>query len=598
VKSLLLALVFIGLVSIPRSFAQSPDILLEPVLSGLSSPVFAGNAHDGSKRLFVVEQTGKIKVLRPGSTSPTTFLDLSANIACCGERGLLGLAFHPQYSVNGRFFVDYTRKSDGATVISEFQVSAGNADVAQTTEKILLTISQPFQNHNGGMVVFGPDGYLYIGMGDGGSANDPGNRAQNTQVLLGKILRIDVDHPNGTEPYSSPSTNPFFGAAAGADEIYAFGMRNPWRFSFDRQTGQLYVGDVGQNDREEVDIVTLGGNYGWRVMEGTECTGLGPASCNEGNFIPPIIDYGHSGGRCSITGGYVYRGSGGTFQPGQYLFGDYCSGEIFSLTQGAMALVKSSGLQVSSFGEDETGELYVVGLGGTVYRLTRVIAESAATYRGSPLAVESLAVAFGSNLTTGAGTGTTLVILDSTGKHTPAPLLFVSPGQINFQVPAGVALGPGTATITGAGGTVSTASIDLASVAPGIFAANRNGQGVATAVALRLKPGGEMQYEQLTQFDPGRGMYVPLPLDFGAASDQVFLVLFGTGMRFGSGLGGVSATIGGTSAEVTFIGAQGTFVGLDQVNLRLPRSLAGRGQVDVRLTVDGFAANTVNIAFK
>jgi uncharacterized protein (TIGR03437 family) len=584
--------------SIQRAFAQSPDILLEPVLSGLSSPVFVGNAHDGSKRLFVVEQTGKIKVLRPGSTSPTTFLDLSANIVCCGERGLLGLAFHPQYSANGRFFVDYTRKSDGATVISEFQVSAANADVAQTTEKILLTISQPFENHNGGMVVFGPDDYLYIGMGDGGSANDPGNRAQNTQVLLGKILRLDVDHPNGTVPYSSPSTNPFFGAAAGADEIYAFGMRNPWRFSFDRQTGQLYVGDVGQNAREEVDIVTLGGNYGWRVMEGTQCTGLGPASCNGGNFIPPIIDYGHSGGRCSITGGYVYRGSGGTFQPGQYLFGDYCSGEIFSLTQGAMALVKSSGLQVSSFGEDEAGELYVVSLGGTVYRLTRVIAESAATYRGSPLAVESLAVAFGSNLTTGAGTGTTLVIQDSTGKQTPATLIFVSPGQINFQVPAGVALGPGTATITGAGGMVSTASVDLASVAPGIFAANQNGQGVAAAVALRVKPSGEMLYEQLTQFDAGRGMYVPLPLDFGAASDQVFLVLFGTGMRFASGLGGVSATIGGTGAEVTFIGSQGTFVGLDQVNVRLPRSLAGRGQVDVRLTVDGLAANTVNVAFK
>ncbi len=536
-------------------------------------------------------------MLRPGSTAPTTFLDLSANIACCGERGLLGLAFHPQYGANGRFFVDYTRKSDGATVISEFQVSAGNPDAAQTTEKVLLTISQPFENHNGGMVVFGPDGYLYIGMGDGGSSNDPGNRAQNTQVLLGKILRIDVDHPNGSVPYSSPGTNPFFGAA-GADEIYAYGMRNPWRFSFDRQTGQLYVGDVGQNDREEVDIVTLGGNYGWRVMEGTECTGLGPASCNGGNFIPPIIDYGHSGGRCSITGGYVYRGTGGTFQPGQYLFGDYCSGEIFSLTQGAMALVKSSGLQVSSFGEDEAGELYVAGLGGTVYRLTRVIAESAATYRGSPLAAESLAVAFGSNLTTGTGTGTTLVIHDSTGKETPAPLLFVSPGQINFQVPAGVALGPGTATVMGAGGTVSTASINVASVAPGIFAANQNGQGMAAAVALRLKPGGEMQYEQLTQFDPGQGMYVPVPLDFGAASDQVFLVLFGTGMRFASGLGGVSATIGGTSAEVTFIGAQGTFVGLDQVNLRLPRSLAGRGQVDIRLTVDGFAANTVTVAFK
>src|SRR6185295_8643551 len=234
------------------------DIVLQPLISGLNSPILVTNAHDGSNRLFIVEQPGRIKVLRPGSSSPTSFLDIASRVLSGGERGLLGLAFHPQFSTNRRFFVNYTRQTDGATVIAEYRASATNGDVADTSETVLLVIAQPFSNHNGGMIEFGPDQFLYIGMGDGGSANDPGNRAQNLTELLGKILRIDVDHANGGVPYSSPSDNPFFGATAGRDEIYAFGMRNPWRFSFDRDTGQLYCGDVGQNAREEIDIITRG----------------------------------------------------------------------------------------------------------------------------------------------------------------------------------------------------------------------------------------------------------------------------------------------------------------------------------------------------
>jgi hypothetical protein len=220
------------------------------------------------------------------------------------------------------------------------------------------------------MVEFGPDGFLYIGLGDGGSANDPDNRAQNTQDLLGKILRIDVDHPqNPSVPYSSPASNPFFGSTVGRAEIFAFGLRNPWRFSFDAETDQLYVGDVGQNVREEIDIVTLGGNYGWRIFEGTHCTDLGPASCQASDFIPPIAEYEHTGGRCSITGGYVYRGSAHAVPQGTYVYGDYCSGEIFLLDATGQRLLFDTDLALASFGEDEAGEIYVVGLGGTIYRL-------------------------------------------------------------------------------------------------------------------------------------------------------------------------------------------------------------------------------------
>ncbi|MBI2903097.1 MAG: PQQ-dependent sugar dehydrogenase [Candidatus Methylomirabilis oxyfera] len=351
----------------------SPDgvaIELVPVLEGLTNPLYVTNARDGTNRLFIVEQAGRILVLQSGAAAPTVFLDIRSKVLSGGERGLLGLAVHPHMTDNRRFFVNYTRRPDGATVIAEYRVSAANRDVAETSESVLLTLLQPFANHNGGMIEFGPDGFLYIGMGDGGSGNDPGNRAQDTQELLGKILRIDVDHPEGpSAPYSSPSTNPFFGADPGRDEIFALGFRNPWRFSFDRGTGQLFVGDVGQGAREEVDMVTLGGNYGWRVFEGNRCTDLGPAPCNASSFTPPIAEYDHTGGRCSVTGGYVYRGNRSSLPAGGYVYADFCSGEIFLLRDGVQSLLLDTALSISSFGEDESGEIYVVGLGGTVHRI-------------------------------------------------------------------------------------------------------------------------------------------------------------------------------------------------------------------------------------
>lgn len=350
--------------------AAAQRIELELVVSGLNSPVYVTNAHDGSNRLFILEQAGIVKVLQAGSQNPAIFLDIRAKVLSGGERGLLGLAFHPAYATNRRFFVNYTRRSDGATVISEYLVSSSDPNAAETNETIILTIAQPFSNHNGGMIEFGPDGFLYIGMGDGGSANDPGNRAQNIEDLLGKMLRIDVDRPaSATQPYSSPSSNPFFGSIPGRDEIFALGLRNPWRFSFDRQTGEIYAGDVGQNAIEEIDIVTLGGNYGWRVFEGTRCTELDPSLCPQSGYIRPIAEYGLTGGRCSVIGGYVYRGTRSSLPPGSYVYGDYCSGEISLLENGAVSLLLDTNLRISSFGEDERGEIYVVGLSGTIHRI-------------------------------------------------------------------------------------------------------------------------------------------------------------------------------------------------------------------------------------
>jgi hypothetical protein len=387
VRSILLLTLLLA-TAIAAPAAAADRIVLEPVVAGLVEPVYVTHARDGSGRLFVVEQPGRIKVLVPGAAAPRVFLDLAARVRAGGEQGLLGLAFHPAYAANGRFFVNYTRAPDGATVIAEYRVSPGDPNVASATERPLLVVPQPFANHNGGMVEFGSDGLLYVGMGDGGAGFDPGNRAQDPDQLLGKILRLDVD--------------------SAAVDMFALGLRNPWRFSFDRATGALYVGDVGQNVREEIDVVTAGGNYGWRVLEGTRCTGTDPERCGETGFIPPIAEYDHAGGRCSVTGGYVYRGDAGTLPSGTYVFADYCSGEIFRLDGGVTTLLLDTNLAISSFGEDPSGELYVVGLGGTVHRLVNLDAPSLTLDVNSPV------LRPGDSLRVGLGlrTGSTPVIAD------------------------------------------------------------------------------------------------------------------------------------------------------------------------------------------
>jgi len=372
--------------SVPFAYSQKtlkflplPNVTLVPVLSGLAQPIFVRGAGDGTKRLFVVLQRGRILSYDSVTGTTTTFLDVTTKVSQTGsERGLLGLAFHPQFSENGYFFINHTRASDGATVVARYKANDGNLSGNVSSERIVMTIAQPYSNHNGGMIDFGPDGFLYIGMGDGGSANDPGARAQNLTSYHGKLLRIDPDvsGDDSNPPYVIPSTNPFAGPITGLDEIYAYGLRNPWRWSFDRATGDLWLADVGQNTIEEVNKVVLGGNYGWRVYEGTQCTGIEPGNCVASNYSMPVFQYDHTGGRCSVTGGFVYRGNKGTFPKGTYIYADYCTGEIF-LWRGRQQVLVDTTRFISSFGEDDDGEIYVLGIGsstsatGTLERFVR-----------------------------------------------------------------------------------------------------------------------------------------------------------------------------------------------------------------------------------
>ena len=368
--------------SIPGStnppLASGPDHLaLVKVAGGLDTPIGLTNAGDGSGRLYVNEQRGVVKVVEAdGSVRAAPFLDLSGKVLSGGERGLLGLAFHPGFPGDPRIYVDYTRTPDGATVIGELRATPDRADSA--SERALLVIPQPFANHNGGQLAFGPDGDLYIGMGDGGSGGDPMGNGQNTRALLGKILRINVDGPHAAgKAYAIPRDNPFApGGArpgAGAPEVWAYGLRNPWRFSFDRENGDLYIGDVGQAAWEEIDRQpgdSRGGeDYGWNVMEGRHCY-AGP--CDQRPYVLPIAEYGHDKG-CAVTGGYVYRGTRQPSLDGVYVFGDYCSGIVFTLQvdEGTITpkQVLSSGASISSFGVGEDGEIYLVDARGSIYRV-------------------------------------------------------------------------------------------------------------------------------------------------------------------------------------------------------------------------------------
>ena len=347
----------------------SLTITLDDVVGGLTNPVYLTHAGDGSGRLFVVEQAGKIRIVQDGSLLSIPFLDIQNRVTSGGEMGLLSVAFHPSYKSNRRFFVNYTdRRPNLKTIVAEYQASAANPNSAGTTEKVVLTIDQPYDNHNGGQLQFGPDGYLYIGMGDGGSGGDPQGNGQNKNALLGKLLRIDVDRDS---PYGVPAGNPFVGVS-GADEIWALGLRNPWRFSFDRANGRLFAADVGQNLYEEVDIINRAGNYGWNVMEGAHCYSP-PTGCDTTGLELPINEYDHSLGN-AVTGGYVYRGKQFPQLLGTYLFADYGSSRIWALTETNRGTWERSellqpGFNISSFGEDESGEIYLVEYGGSVHRI-------------------------------------------------------------------------------------------------------------------------------------------------------------------------------------------------------------------------------------
>ncbi|UCE17145.1 MAG: PQQ-dependent sugar dehydrogenase [Gemmatimonadota bacterium] len=367
------------LVAVPMCGAHA-ELALDVAFPHLSinRPVDLQNAGDGSDRIFVVEQAGRIHVFENSQDVQSTdiFLDIQNRVNRSGnEEGLLGLAFHPDYEHNGYFYVDYTASNPRRTVIARYTVSGTDPDVADVnSEIVLLEIEQPFSNHNGGQISFGPDGYLYISVGDGGAAGDPQGNGQNLQTLLGAILRIDVDNPDIGFNYSIPSDNPFAHNQFGyAEEIYAYGLRNPWRFSFDSETGWLWAADVGQNTIEEIDIIEKGKNYGWDIMEGSACFEP-PSNCDTTGLTFPIWEYDHSLGQ-SITGGFVYRGTSTPQLTGKYLYADYVTGRIWSLQYDGQnppsnTELFDTDLNISSFGVDEDNELYFCAFDGSIYKIS------------------------------------------------------------------------------------------------------------------------------------------------------------------------------------------------------------------------------------
>ena len=385
----------------PARAAWPSSLTLTQIANGFTRPTYITHAGDGSGRIFVVEQPGRIRIIKGGVLQPTPFLDISSRVNSAGsEQGLLNVAFPPGFASKGYFFVDYTNMTGiGNTVIARYHVTA-NPDVADpNSEEILLGVTQPYANHNGGQLQFGPDGYLYIGMGDGGSGGDPQNNAQTPSELLGKLLRINTE-PVVTPPgppavgaflnylpiiartfgiasYSIPATNPYTQTAGYRGEIWALGLRNPWRFSFDRSTGDLYIADVGQNAWEEVDFQSAasagGENYGWRILEATHCYNPASGCAPPAHYSAPVAEYSHALG-CSVTGGYVYRGPGNAAMQGIYFYGDYCTGRIWGLQNAGgwqtQQLAQPS-INISTFGEDEAGNLYVASYStGAIFQIT------------------------------------------------------------------------------------------------------------------------------------------------------------------------------------------------------------------------------------
>lgn len=377
--TLLFMMLLAGFASAPAQAQGTPvwpTLVPVQLPNAFSEPMFITHAGDGSGRIFVVEKGGIIRIISGGTTLATPYLNIDPLVGSGGsEQGLLSMAFSPDYATNGRFYVNYTNNS-GDTVIARYQVS-GDPNVANpSSAQIVMTIDQPQSNHNGGQIQFGPDDMLYIGMGDGGGAGDTANNAQTNNRLLGKMLRINVDAGNPTT-YTIPADNPFVGVAGYREEIWQTGLRNPWRFSFDRTTGDMYIGDVGQGTWEEIDFQPAasegGENWGWRCYEGDatyNTAGCQPASA----YDFPVHDYNHSGGRCSVSGGYVYRGGVYTRMEGMYFFADYCSGETYGLqffnSEWLFLELYDFGGNPTTFGEDEAGNLYVGVQGGAIYRLT------------------------------------------------------------------------------------------------------------------------------------------------------------------------------------------------------------------------------------
>ena len=411
-----------------------------------SRPVGIYHAGDGTNRLFVTTQQGEIYIFENSEDVQDTklFLDIKDHVNFGGEQGLLGLAFHPNFSSNGFFYVDYTAGNPQRTVISRFSISQINPDEGdKNSEHIILEVTQPYSNHNGGQIVFGSDGYLYISLGDGGSGGDPSGNGQNLSTLLGSILRIDVDTPSEERNYSIPADNPFVGNTKGyREEIFAYGLRNPWRFSFDPVTGWLWTGDVGQNSREEIDLIEKGGNYGWNIMEGSLC--YSPSTgCNSTGLEMPLWDYGRDMG-ISVTGGFVYRGSRLPNLIGSYIYGDYGSGKIWALEHNVidepdnMELVDTD-LNIVSFGLDKENELYICAFDNKIYKLTpseTVLPKISAPIQEPIEPAPDQTVTVTVNVTAGNGIREVLLSYSNNTEWTNITMNFIAEDIYNAEIPA------------------------------------------------------------------------------------------------------------------------------------------------------------------
>ena len=604
-------LVPLALLLVLPAGAQEPEVRLARVATGLNNPISIQSARDGSGRLFFVQQNGLIRWAKGGALAAAPFLDIRGKTRANGECGLLGLAFPPGYSQKRYFYVNYTNASCNSSVVARYRLSA-NPDVADSdSEEVILTQPQPFSNHNGGHLEFGPDGFLYIGFGDGGSGGDPQNNAQNFETWLGKMLRIDTEA--GRVPYAVPAGNPFTGDSRRRPEIWALGLRNPWRFSFDRETGELWIGDVGQNRAEEINLqsnLSKGGeNYGWRIMEGAAC--FNPSqNCDRTGLTPPVLEYTRDQG-VSVTGGYVYRGASFPSLRGTYIYGDYESGRIWGIrrqgTRFDNRLLIDSDLNISTFGEDEAGELYVAHHGrGEIFRIEAIAAPSltarsvtnAASFEAG-VTPGSAAALFVSGVRSLPGITAARALplpreLDGVKvmvNSREAPLFAVANSngleQVNFQTPwetEGPVAKVSVVRDGKASAEVETAVVELQ---PAIFeGAGGEAVVVRSADNTLVTPQKPMRPGELFYFyATGLG-----PVDANPGNGNG-----GPRSPLARTRGGASVTIDGVQAEVLFAGLAPDFAGVYQVNIRVAPSVRG-GQREMVLSVGAVRGKTVRIS--
>lgn len=556
-----------------------PAVRWESFVGGLASPVDIQSPRDGSGRLFVLEQPGRIKLIRNGALVSTPVLDISARVKFGGEMGLLGLAFPPEFARKQYFYVNYVDRQQ-RTTISRFRITGDVAD--PSSEEVLLTIPQPYENHNGGQLVFGPrDGYLYIGMGDGGSGGDPQRYAQNPASLLGKMLRLD------TERIARP-----------APEIWALGLRNPWRFSFDRETGDMYIGDVGQGAKEEIDFQPAsskgGENYGWNVMEGLDCYD-GAICANRTDLTRPVFDYGRNDGG-SVTGGFVYRGARYPYLRGIYIFGDFAIGTVFGLRRAGdrweSTKFANAGVQMSSFGEDEVGEIYMADYTrGVIRRLAAdpprlavaaVVSGADFNSAGAPGAIMTLfanAIPGVDNVIAASRypLPTTLGGVTVRVNGVAAPLYAVTPFQINFQLPWDVS---GEVSVTIDGDVAPAFRLRVGAAAPALFAVAQRGADSSLISGSNPAARGEV----VVLYASGLGM-VSNPPAAGAAAPVSPLAAVAAATE---------VSIGGRAARVEFAGLAPGFAGLYQINAVVPPD-AGTGDLEVVVRVGGVSSAPLRI---